>query len=528
MAERSIQVRRVSERVKSYFVTNGMIYNVSNHTNRTIIKGKRRLGSDEVECIVAETSRGTSVGFYLINTIQNFVYAIPFVILLFLHILAENSTIKNTLTTNNVFDINFLKLLTGDGQLSIMFVIALIIVGFLPVVVEYYIQNIRLNNLKANFSFYSKGGIWESREISPNVVILQAVRSVISHAYVLAILYFLIFSTTGEALGELLSHYNTSEEELKIGVIDAFSLTIGLIIGLISTDKVLSLRAESAKYDKRNRFSGSFLERRMEPYIFAGLASLVTSLIFTFFMSQTFLIDATIQHSIQIPLYAVIGSIIATIIYDEGNIWLAAVYAILIFFASLIFVFRTGNQPEYAYIVVFHLFLLPIPFLIFLSKELEQLLKRYDIVNYEWYYDLIPILAMYSILKRRKERKRTIIEYEKQLEEEIDFSIDDQKLQLNRDILQDCDSYAYRLARHYFELLLTYTASYEENVLVLIPTSNQLESWWSLKTKLKSKKGQREALNYVDNLLWNTEFVPQDELSQNYELLCKEMVLAIK
>jgi len=528
MAERSIQVRRVSERVKSYFITNGMIYNVSNYTNRSIIKGKKRLGSDEVECIVAETSRGTSVGFYLINTIQNFMYAIPFVILLLLHILSENSTIKNTLTNDNPFRIDFLKLFSGDGELSVMLVISLILVGFIPVIVEYYIQNIRLNNLKANFSFYSKGGLWESREISPNVVILQAVRSVISHAYVLAILFFLIFSSTGEALNELLTHYNSSEEQLKIGIIDAFSLTIGLIIGLVSTDKALSLRAESAKYDKRNRFSGSFLERRIEPYIFAGLVSLVTSLIFTFFMSQTFLVDATIQHSIQIPLYAILGSIITTIIYDEGDIWLAAVYAIFIFFASLIFVFRTGSQPEYAYIVVFHLFLLPIPFLLFLSKEMDQLLKRYDIVNYEWYYDLIPILALFSIIKRRRERKRTVVEYEKQLQEEIDFSVDDQKLQLNKKILQDRDSYAYRLARHYFELLLTYTASYEENALVLIPTSAQLDSWWSSKTKLKSNEGQRDALDYVDSLLWNTEFAQQDKLSQEYELLCKQMVLAIK
>ncbi|MHA2504590.1 MAG: hypothetical protein ACXAE3_17180, partial [Candidatus Kariarchaeaceae archaeon] len=70
MSEISIQIRRVSERVKQYYSIFGLRPSGVMTPGRAVLRGSKRLGFDEIECVVAETARGTSVGFYAVNQLQ--------------------------------------------------------------------------------------------------------------------------------------------------------------------------------------------------------------------------------------------------------------------------------------------------------------------------------------------------------------------------------------------------------------------------------------------------------------------------
>ena len=103
MSEVSIQIRRVTERVKSYFQDFGFIPNAVMSRGRSVIRGKRRLGFDEVECVVAETARGTSIGFYPINSFQGLIYGIPFFFVLILHLLNQIESLQPSISGEEAF-----------------------------------------------------------------------------------------------------------------------------------------------------------------------------------------------------------------------------------------------------------------------------------------------------------------------------------------------------------------------------------------------------------------------------------------
>ncbi|MHA2090367.1 MAG: hypothetical protein ACW98K_05865 [Candidatus Kariarchaeaceae archaeon] len=531
MSEISIQVRRVTERIKRYYSLFGFKHFSMMGPSRSVIRGSRRLGSDEIECVVSETARGTSVGFYRINSYQGLLYSFPFLFPLILHLLNRIDSIAPYITGKNTpFDLNLIKLFTGDSTLDIKFGIIIIGVALIPFALELYNQQVRLTNLKSRFSFYSRDAIWETRELSPSVISVHAIKSAISHGLILAILYFAVFATQDSTLTDVTSRYRTNPVALKEATINAFTFTVGIAVGLISADKALSMRKETSRLDERNKMTGGLTERRIEPFIYGLQAASYSAIVFSVLMSVTFLSGASFDQAVQLIGFTLLGGMMASMVHSvgEGKLWFIFSYAILIFFTSIILIFRTGSNPEYAFAVVLQLFFIPIPFLMYLSLSFENVLKKHNLTNTEWYYDIFPLMAFYSVFLSSMRKKRTRKAYEKGLSEDIPEDLLEDKIKLHKSIFLDRDSAAYKLARHYFELLLSYTASFEEDRLILIPTSSQLGQWWRGKTKLPSNSDQILTLNFVDKLLWDPSFIPTNGDLEKYELIGKEMVIAIQ
>ena len=530
MIEASIQVRRITDKVRKFYELFGFRHFTQYQNGRSVIKGSKRLGLDEIECVVSDTARGTSVGFYGINTLQALIYSVPFLSLLVLHILNRFDIFSGFISGGDSFlSINILKLFTGDADLNLTFIFSILIISLIPFLVEYTIQTIRVANIKARFSFYSKNAIWETREAPTSLVILQSIKSAFTQMYLLAIIFFAIFSFDTTTIAEVTKLYQTNEGDLLLATQKTFSITGGIILGLISGDKAIKLQKHTSTYDKRQRISGSILERRLEPILFGLQAAIYSSFVFGIFLSTTFFIGASFSLSIQLIIFAAFGGIIAGLIHQEDNIWFTSIYAAIIFFSAIVFIFRTGSNPEYAFLVILELFLIPIPFVIHYSKQFQKSLLREGIDSQDWLYEFIPLTSWYSIYKIKKRRVMTREAYEIELSKDLlPPEIEGRKIQLTKDLLQDRSSLAYRLARHYFELIISYTASFEEDVFVIIPTTSQLHQWWLKKSNGISDKSQIQMIEFIDQLLWNNSFSPTNDNISAHEMVGKEMVIAIQ
>ncbi|MCE7737618.1 MAG: hypothetical protein GPJ54_22195 [Candidatus Heimdallarchaeota archaeon] len=530
MIEASIQVRRITNKVKKFYELFGFRHFIRYQNGRAIIKGGKRLGLDEIECVVADTARGTTVGFYKINTLQGLFYSLPFLGLILIQLLNRVDFLDDYISGgNNPLSINLLTLFTGNGSLNYTFVFSVLFIALLPWFIDYSIQTIRVANIKARFSFYSKSAVWETREIPTSLIILQSIKSAFTQAYLLAIFFFAIFAFDDTSVGEVVKLYRTSEESLLLATQTTFSLTVGIVIGLLSADKAIKLQKQISTYDKRQRISGSSLERKLEPILLGIQAAIYSAFVFSLFLSTTFFSDAPFSLSIQFITFAILGGIVAGIIHQEEQIWLTSIYAVVIFFTSILFIFRTGSNPEYAFLVILQLFLIPLPFIIHYSTQFRKSLLENGIDTFEWLYDFIPIMGMYSIYIQNKRQKQVKDAYEAELDKSISLSeLDERGIAINKLTFQDSSSSAYKLARHYFELIISYTASFEENVFVIIPTSTQLYQWWVTETKIQSDESKIEMIDFIDKLLWDNDFQPPEVQISEYEKVAKEMVITLQ
>ncbi|MCY3411685.1 MAG: hypothetical protein INQ03_08650 [Candidatus Heimdallarchaeota archaeon] len=529
MSEISIQIRRVTERVRQYYQVFGFRPKSYMMPGRAVVRGSRRLGFDEIECVVAETARGTSVGFYPVNTLHGLIYAIPFFLLLLLHGLNQLEFFSNYLTGNEaLLGINWLKLFSGNAELDFKFVAVTLFLGLLPLALEIVHQRIRLANLKSRFSFYTRDAIWETREAPDSIIALQTTRSIINHSWLLAIIYFALFSFVDGARSEVESLYNSSTAELFNATTDAFSISVGVVIGLLSADKAIALRKQNARIDKRSRISGGLLERRIDPVLYGIQAAAFTIIPYGLFMSVTFLKGSSMDFAFQLLFFALVGGFITGLVHAEGPLWISMAYGVLIFFSSLIFIFRTGEQPAYAYIVIIQLFILPFPFIIYMTRSFQKVLKKEGIDSLDWMYEVfvLPAIITYIGIKRqrKKARDRYIREYDRDLEaDEIE-----NKIRINKEILLDKNSSLHKMAMHYYEILLSYTASFEDDKFIYFPTEKQLLGWWEEKTKKKSIENHLDFLYFIDRVLWDPTFEPfSDEISR-YESVALEMAVAIQ
>lgn len=530
MSEISIQVRRVTERVKQYYTIFGLRPYARMRPGRSIIRGSKRLGLDDVECVVAETSRGTSVGFYSVNQLQSVIYSLPLMLTLLLVGLSRIDVFTNFLTGINAEDtgVNFVRLFTGAVSFDFMFIAIFLSLITIITGSELLIQKIRLDNLKARFSFYTRDAIWQTREIPSSIISLMTFRTTLMHTWLLAILYFGIFAFPNLVITDLSTLYNSDREELISATVEAFSITVGLIIGLVSAHKAIELRREYGKYDERTRLSGSRAERRYDTLVYGVQAAITTGILVTLFLSVTFFDVSTAAQISQFLVFTIIGGVIAGLVHQEGTAWVMGAYAIFIFFSSLVLIFRTGTEPAFAYVVVLQLFFVPIPFIIIAAQFFQREMKRSGVTTKEWLYDTVPIMAFLTLYLNHRKKQTAQREYEESLKEEISTELIDTKISLQKDYFQDPSSFAYKMVKHYFELIFTYTASFDEDQLVIIPTPSQLNQWWSDRSNRQVSEKEDEFIDITDRLLWDPSYLPKDSSLGKMETVGKDMVLAIQ
>ena len=203
-------------------------------------------------------------------------------------------------------------------------------------------------------------------------------------------------------------------------------------------------------------------------------------------------------------------------------------YAIFIFFSSLIFIFRTGEQPAYAYIIIVQLFLIPIPFLQLLSKNFGEITNKHGIRSPSWLYENIPLMSFISIFDLKRKEELSKLRYLASLETEILPEDIDRRIQIKKELLLDKQSPAHKLVLHYYELIVSYSASFDDDKFIYIPTPSQLNQWWMNRTDRKHSKLNIKFIEFTDQVLWDPVYIPEQDEIMRCERTGQTMVLAIQ
>lgn len=528
MSQTPLQIRRVSEKVTRYYQKFGYRSYTVLSSNQSRVYATKGISPDMIMCRIAETSRGLAVGFYAINRWIHFLVFIPFILTVGLLALSNVPQISPYITgVSAPFDINYIHLLLGTASTFIWTYVVLLLIPIAFSYVSWSIQMIRLNNLKVRFSFFTKDAVWNPKEISPGLIGVRSAESGIFHGWLLAIFYFAVFAMSERINNDVLSLYNASSEQFSSAVSEGFTIVIGAIVGLVAAFKAHQLRKEYAKVDRSLRIRGELIERRMDAIIDGIQVALISAMFMVLFLSVTFLQSASLLQSSYILFGSVLGGGIAGLIKDEGLFWFAGTYISILFFSALALVFRTGKASGFAFVVVQLLLLLPAIFLLFASLPFNYVLEKRGIRTVETMFNLSSFTALLSYYLSYKHRKKAKTAYMETLEEEIVYE-NDGAIIIDHDRIAAKGELALKVVKHYFELLLWYNASFDENDFVLQPTSIQMTNWWTNRTKQNMQSSYTEFVNFADRIIWDEEFQPQSELLAKHDGVGTSMVLAIQ
>lgn len=527
MSQDSIQIKRIAERVNRFYKRFGYRTHAKIQSNQAWVYGNKELGFDQAVCRIAETARGTAIGFFPKNTWQNFTVFIPFILGYVLLILNEFEFGENLLTgENTLLGYNYLTLFLGDASLTFLTTIVFIIVPAIFAVVNYIIQDIRIYNLKGRFPFFTRDAIWEPRDLSATQISIKASMTGFFHGWMVAILYFAALSMGGDVINDITTLYGIQLNAFKAALIEGFAISGGLITGLITSQKSILLRKELQRTDNSLKFSGGLSERRLETILYGISSALYAAVIQLIFFSFTFLKDGTMVHTFYFVFGAIIGGAAIFLIQEENPIWFASTYGVFLFFSSLILIFRTGSEAGFAFVVILQIIIIPLSFLLVANLSFEYVMKKYNIKTYDGIFNLSPLKPLISVFMARRQRKEHIREYEAKLAED-NLQLGPDVLVIDRMRLDKIGENALRVARHYYELLGWYNAKFDED-LVFIPKPSELNNWWTDRTGKPIIDGNTQFITIADKLIWDYEFVPSNAELEQIEAEGKRMVLAIQ
>ncbi len=528
MVQTTIQIRRITDKVGRYFQRFGYRSYTKYFDRGALINGNKILGPDRFQCRVAETSRGTAVSFYTINLWTNFLPFLPFILMLILSGLNKIDAISKFISGENSFlGVKWISLFLGNFNLNILSVLLFIVIpGFFSFAL-YSIQNIRLSNLKNRFAFFTKDAIWEPRDIPLPLIMIKAAQTAFTHVWFLAILFFSVFALPDNIMGDVTAIYGIKEGALASSLQFGFAIIAGLIGGLIAGQKSLLTRRELSRYDSRLRISGGYYERKIDPILYGIQSALVSGLFIIPFLAMTFITTGNFGFAGFTIAGLAVGGAISGTIFEEGPVWFAGSYIAILFFTSIALVFRTGQEPALAFVVILILFFAIIPFFILSSVVFDLVLQKYKIRTVDHYYDYFPLNPLWTLIQTQRRIQETIRTYEESLAEEHVIT-ESGILLIDKTQLLKKGKLAERIAKHYFELLAKYNSMFDEEDLVMVPTSIELVEWWSSKTGIRNYSKQLDFLNFTDRLIWDPEFKPEPNDLKKHDEIGFNMIVSLE
>ena len=524
----TIQIRRISAKINRYLSRFGFRTHTEYQNTRAKILAAKDLGLDQIECKIAETSRGTAIGFYSKNGWTNFLVFIPFAFLLGLPLLKSNNLLPSSLSGENSF-VDITSLLGGDLNLNFLSISVLVLIPLIFSLMSYAMQQIRLSFIKSRFSFFTKDANWNPSELTPTMISFRGAQTAFFHGWLFAIVYFSVFAMPSYILSDVLALYQISQETLREGVNAGFLIVSGSLVGLVSADKSNKLRKEYSRQDKTLRFGSGIVLRRVEGILYSLSSALIAGIFFLPFISLTFVNSTSASLLVFHTSGYLIAAVIGGYIRDEGAISFVTAYGSMLLFLSLGLVFRTGAEPAFAFVVILQLLLIPFSLLLIANRGVENKFAEYKVKSIDYYYQFLPLnifVTIYLLLSRKRKRQ---IQYEKSLEEDTILEDDEGQLYIDRSVIEGkSGELGILIAKHYFELMAWYNSSFDENQLVLIPTQKELISYVSERTGKQPSMEDFEFLSMADRLIWDITFSPEKEELAHTEKSGKKLVLELR
>ncbi len=521
---------KVVDKIQGFLKFFGMkITRASYAYRRARVFARRGVYPPQVEINIRETARGTAVSFKPAYKWVSIFPGLSFLILGIFALLLEIPPISQLM--ENLSDwalIDFSRLFFGNNASKLSIGITFVIYALTFISLSYIDRIIRVKKLRQRFPYYTRNAIWSPSDTPIIIDILNSISGPLFTSYIIAIIYFSPLSLYNEILDKLIRVYNVSQEQFMDASSVAAFLIGGYFVAAYSGARIIGYVSFRGKIDTYARMRGSREERLLQRFVIGGITGALGILAYTYLIGIMFTFPSWNFLLFLIPFVGFISGGIAALAKNEGEEWLIGVSVALFLASDMIFVFHTGNNGGFAWLIIITLMMLIFPLHYFVNaKFIDYTFYAHD-NDPSIYYSFLPLQLYLSIFVYRNEKKaEKIIQkilQEKPEKEEVEYDetylkkiiIDKKRLEQKAPDLID-------LAIEYLKLQRIY--SEKQKNPYLIPTPEELIDWLTTQKISIAKDQIYQAIMFADNALWNPDFkVSNEKISQVMTLLHEILV----
>ncbi len=487
---------------------------------RASIYARRGVYPSQVQIHIRETIKGTAVVFRPHNYWTSFFAGLPYFFLGLFSLLAYQTPANKLVEKFSSWAlINPGILFFGTENPSWYIGLIFLVLGAMYSIVEIVERNIRVSKLKQRFPYFTRNAIWSPSDTPTVIDVIRSTNSPFIFSYIIAIVYFSPLSLDQEILNKLISVYGISAEQLHQSITIASFIIITFVAGLYSGGKIIHHVAFRSKIDPSARLKGTHREKRLQILAIGSTTGGLAVLLIIMVIGAIFGFPNWQILLLLTPIIGAGAGALGALAANEGEEWLIGFSVAYFLAADMIFVFNTGKNGGFAWLIIITLMLLLFPLSNYvMAKFIQQTSSAHD-EDPQLFYSLFPLFLYVSIFYFRKEKQASqVIQKIIQTAEESAV-VSDTDMERLRMVLIDKQRLISKnptlpsVAKLYFSIISKYTLSQKETTL--IPTPEELIDWIKNKIPATSALSVDENILTIDAALWNPHYIPDNsELSQ--------------
>ena len=502
---------KVVEKIQGFLKYFGMkITTAHSFGRRAIVFARRGVYPPQVKINIRETARGTAVSFRPAFNWISLLPGLSFIILGLWALIIEFTPVKKLVSALSTWAlIDFNALLFGNTTPKLIIGIIFLLYGLIFVILDYMERQIRVKKLRQRFPYYTRNALWNPSDTPIIVDMLRTISGPLFTSYIIAIILFSPLSLDNEILRKLLNVYNINSNQFQDAAAVATFIIGGYMVAAYSGAKIIQFLSFRGKIDAFARIRGAREERMIQRFIYGAVSGALGILVYSYLIGVLFSYPSWKLLLFLTPLIGALSGGIAALAKNEGDEWLIGVSVAYFLASDMIFVFHTGNNGGFAWLIIITLMLLVFPLHYFVNAKFIDMTSESHDKDPSLYYSFFPVLLYVSLLLSKNEKKAEKIvkaitkETPKEETEEIDESIY-RKIIIDKSRLEKKAPNLVDLTIEYLKLQRIY-AEKQKNPF-LIPTPEELIDWL-MTTKLTiSKKEIEEAIKISDSALWDPAF----------------------
>ncbi len=511
---------RVVDKVRAYLKFFGMkITTVKPGNRRANIYARRGIHPPQVRVHIRETIKGTAVVFRPHNSWTSIFPGLPY-FALGIFALVYQTPIKRFVEDFSSWAlIDPSILLFGSADPNWYVGVICLILGIVYTIAEIVERTIRVSKLKQRFPYFTRNAIWSPSDTPTVIDVIRSTNSPFMLSYVLTVVYFSPLSLDSEILTKLISVYGISSDQLHQAIAIASFIVITFVSGMYSGAKIMHHVSFRAQVDPSSRLRGNRREKMLQIIALGAGTGGLGVLLTTMLIGALFGFPTWQFLLLLIPVLGSVAGSLGALAANEGEEWLIG-FSVAYFLATdMIFVFNTGKNGGFAWLIIITLMLLLFPLSNYvMAKFIQQTAAAHD-EDPQLFYSLLPVFLYVSLFysKREKKAEQVIQKIIQTAEESAVVPIED--IERLRIVLIDKQRLIAKnpslpsVAELYLSIISKYAAQQKE--AKLIPTPEELIDWIKNKVPATSTASVDKSILLIDAALWNPVFTPSsDELSQ--------------
>ena len=483
----------------------GMRTRLFKSQTRAVVKGTRKIYPYELNATLVETARGVGIRIRLEKLWYSFLKLIPFVIIIIFSIL--QATIPEAgVAIANATGVNLFLLILGPNPNGLGIWISLPIIATLIIGSEILERVIRSRYIQDRMPKFLSGAEWNVAEPPIVLDLISSANNLLWLLYATLIVIFAPMIFHEEIFAKFIEVYDVNSSSLLntttlISVID-----IGIMGGMMFAVLYQSYEKFRGNLDRYQFRSDIRFESNVRQLVQAALGATMFSTITLAVFYFTFWSRITIVQVIIFYGVTIIASLIGVWLYWQKESYIFIAMAIWFLLSVAVMVFLNADDTSYSWMIICHLFLIVLSIGLSLNRYFEKLMEQKGILEPSWYFNLFPIFAYISALKKRRIRLAKGVE--KELEEILEEDLKD-KVKVKEPLVIDVKKIekkgkeALKILETY-QKILSLIVTGEVNISILADINDTILDM--IKEDKQILEKAKQVFRVSDSLLWDDSY----------------------